>query len=81
VICAVYDDLKIIFYPDPRLKKASTPVMEFTPALKDLAAKMFQLMREARGVGPDGASAEPGGAASARAGPQPWRRGPASQAR
>jgi peptide deformylase len=47
----MYDDLKIIHYPDPRLKKPSAPVKEFTPALKDLAAKMLQLMREARGVG------------------------------
>jgi peptide deformylase len=47
----MYDDLKIIHYPDPRLKKPAAPVKEFTPALKELAAKMFQLMREARGVG------------------------------
>ena len=51
VNCAVYDELKIINYPDPRLKKASTPVKEFTPALRQLAEKMLQLMREARGVG------------------------------
>ena len=47
----MYDDLKIIHYPDPRLKKPSTPVKEVTPALRELAAKMLGLMREARGVG------------------------------
>jgi peptide deformylase len=47
----MYDDLKIIQYPDPRLKKASAAVKEFAPALKELAAKMLQLMRDARGVG------------------------------
>jgi peptide deformylase len=51
VIRAVYDELKIILYPDPRLKKASAPVKEFTPALRQLAEKMLQLMREAHGVG------------------------------
>jgi peptide deformylase len=47
----MYDDLKIIHYPDPRLKKSSAPVAELTPALKELAAKMLQLMRDAHGVG------------------------------
>ena len=47
----MYDELKIIHYPDPRLKKTSAPVQEFSPALKELAAKMLQLMREAHGVG------------------------------
>ena len=47
----MYDELKIIQYPDPRLKKTSAPVQELSPALKELAAKMLQLMREAHGVG------------------------------
>src|SRR5213594_717437 len=47
----MYDELKIILYPDPRLKKASAAVKELTPALRELAGKMLQLMREARGVG------------------------------
>jgi peptide deformylase len=47
----MYDDLKIIEYPDPRLRKVSTAVEKFDPALKALAARMFVLMRESRGVG------------------------------
>src|SRR5689334_12530413 len=47
----MYEELKIILYPDPRLKKASARVKEYTPALKELAQKMLQLMRDARGVG------------------------------
>ena len=47
----MYDDLKIIFYPDPRLKKVSTPVTAFDDNLKALATRMFELMRAHRGVG------------------------------
>src|SRR4029450_3252001 len=47
----MYDDLKIILYPDPRLFKMSKPVEKFDQNLKDLAARMFVLMRENRGVG------------------------------
>jgi peptide deformylase len=46
-----YDDLKIILYPDPRLKKAAAPVTIFDDSLKELAQRMFQLMREHKGVG------------------------------
>ena len=45
------DPLKIIQYPDPRLKRPSAPVTAFDAALSDLAGRMFELMREARGVG------------------------------
>ena len=44
-------ELKIIHYPDPRLRRMSAPVTEFTPELKELAARMLELMRESRGVG------------------------------
>jgi peptide deformylase len=44
-------DLAIIRYPDPRLRKVSVPVTEFTPELRDLALRMVELMKEARGVG------------------------------
>lgn len=44
-------DLRIIFYPDPRLRKMSQPVTQFDPSLKDLAGRMLELMRGARGVG------------------------------
>jgi len=47
----MYEDLQIIQYPDPRLKKVSVPVEKFDPPLKALAARMLELMREARGVG------------------------------
>ncbi|HEV2293790.1 MAG TPA: peptide deformylase [Tepidisphaeraceae bacterium] len=45
------DDLRIILYPDPRLKKVSAPVTSFDDDLKQLAARMFELMRANRGVG------------------------------
>lgn len=47
----MYEDLKIILYPDPRLKKVSQRVETFDASLKELAARMFELMREAKGVG------------------------------
>jgi peptide deformylase len=47
----MYEDLKIILWPDPRLIKVSKPVETFDDNLRALAAKMFELMREARGVG------------------------------
>ena len=47
----MYEDLKIILWPDPRLKKTSKPVATFDESLKALAARMFELMRVAKGVG------------------------------
>ena len=47
----MYEDLKIILWPDPRLKKLSKPVDGFDENLRNLAARMFEMMREARGVG------------------------------
>jgi peptide deformylase len=47
----MFEDLRIIFYPDPRLKKMSEPVTVFDESLRLLAGRMFELMREARGVG------------------------------
>lgn len=44
-------DLKIINYPDPRLRKACKRVEEFGPSLAELAENMLGLMREAQGVG------------------------------
>jgi peptide deformylase len=44
-------DLKIIRWPDPRLKKKSEPVSAFDEDLRQLAARMFELMRECKGVG------------------------------
>lgn len=47
----MHDNLKIIFYPDPRLKKVSQPIEVFDASLKELAGRMFELMRQHRGVG------------------------------
>lgn len=47
----MFDDLKIIFYPDPRLRKMSKRVTEFGPELAELAGKMLELMRTGQGVG------------------------------
>jgi len=45
------EDLKIIDYPDPRLRKVSIKVTQFDPALRTLVDRMFTLMREHKGVG------------------------------
>ncbi len=47
----MYENLKIIYWPDPRLKAVSKPVAAFDPSLAALAAKMLEMMREHRGVG------------------------------
>jgi peptide deformylase len=47
----MYEDLKIILWPDPRLKKISKEVVTFDDTLKALTDRMFELMREHRGVG------------------------------
>jgi peptide deformylase len=45
------DDLTIIHWPDPRLKKVSEAVSIFDDTLRQLADRMVVLMREAKGVG------------------------------
>src|SRR6266446_3341721 len=45
------EELKIIVYPDPRLKKISQPVARFDAALRDPVVQMFRLLRDAKGVG------------------------------
>lgn len=47
----MHEELKIIVYPDPRLRRVSKPVEAFDQDLSALAQRMFELMREARGVG------------------------------
>jgi peptide deformylase len=47
----MFEDLKIVLYPDPRLKKMSEPVTQFDERLRALVGRMFELMREAKGVG------------------------------
>ncbi len=43
--------LRIIYYPDPRLRKRSTPVETIDQDLADLTRRMFELMYEVRGLG------------------------------
>jgi peptide deformylase len=47
----MHEELKIILWPDPRLKKVSKEVAAFDESLAALAGRMFELMREHRGVG------------------------------
>src|SRR3954470_22509203 len=47
----MFEDLEIIHYPDPRLRKTSAPITVFDDRLKALVAKMFELMRASKGVG------------------------------
>jgi peptide deformylase len=47
----MFEELKVIYYPDPRLKKVSSPVTVFDDRLKALAARLLELMREHKGVG------------------------------
>ncbi len=43
--------LEIVLYPDPILKKKALEVTEFGAPLRALAERMFELMREEKGVG------------------------------
>jgi peptide deformylase len=45
------EPLKIIFWPDPRLRQISKAVKVFNEELRGLSARMFELMRENKGVG------------------------------
>ncbi|HZZ44569.1 MAG TPA: peptide deformylase [Tepidisphaeraceae bacterium] len=47
----MYEELEIIEYPDPRLRKMSKRVETFDENLRTLAERMFVLMREHKGVG------------------------------
>ena len=44
-------ELKLILYPDPRLRKVSTPVPGITPALLERIRDMFPVMYEEKGIG------------------------------
>jgi len=43
--------LRILFYPDPVLKKVAVDVAKPEPAVRALADRMFELMRAEKGVG------------------------------
>jgi peptide deformylase len=45
------ENLSIIHWPDPRLKKISLPVTDFDGRLADLTRIMLELMRRHKGVG------------------------------
>jgi peptide deformylase len=45
------DQLKIIHYPDPRLRKKAAPITAFTAELTQTAEKMVELMHADKGVG------------------------------
>jgi peptide deformylase len=45
------DQLKIIHYPDPRLRKKAASISQFTPELAETAKKMIELMHADKGVG------------------------------
>src|SRR5882724_10561944 len=47
----MFEALEILRYPDPRLRQVAKPVELFDERLAALVARMFQLMREHRGVG------------------------------
>jgi peptide deformylase len=47
----MFEELEIVKYPDPRLRRVAQPVKTFDERLKALAGRMLQLMREHRGVG------------------------------
>ncbi len=47
----MYEDLKIVYYPDPRLRKTAVEVGRFDGNLAALATRMLELMRQAKGVG------------------------------
>jgi peptide deformylase len=44
-------NLRILHYPDPRLRQKAEPVREFGAALAPLIERMFALMKEFNGVG------------------------------
>jgi len=47
----MWQDLQIIHYPDPRLRTKSKPIPDVNQDIRDLAKRMFELMREQKGVG------------------------------
>ena len=47
----MYEELKIIEYPDPRLRRASKPIESIDASTEALARRMLELMRQAKGVG------------------------------
>ncbi len=46
-----FESLRIIHYPDPRLRNQSVPITEFDDKLAALVKRMLELMETGRGVG------------------------------
>jgi peptide deformylase len=44
-------NLRILNYPDPALRRRAMPVTQVTPEVREVAARMIELMREAEGIG------------------------------
>ena len=47
----VYEDLEIVYWPDPRLLRGSVPVERIDADFHALIARMFELMYASKGVG------------------------------
>lgn len=45
------DQLRIVYYPDPVLRRKAAPVEQITDEVRDVAERMVQLMHQHRGVG------------------------------
>jgi peptide deformylase len=43
--------LKLVYYPDPILRKPSAPVKEITKELREAVPQMFEIMYGSRGIG------------------------------
>ncbi len=44
-------ELKLVYYPDPRLRETARPVARADEELREAAARMFEVMYRARGIG------------------------------
>ena len=43
--------LKLVYYPDPILRKPSAPIKEVTKELREAVPQMFEIMYLNRGIG------------------------------
>ncbi len=47
----MYENAKLVYYPDPILRKPCAPVEQVDDTIRDLVKRMFEVMYEHRGVG------------------------------
>lgn len=45
------EQLRVLYYPDPVLRRKAEPITEITDEVRDVARRMIELMHEHRGVG------------------------------